>query len=162
MNEHSTIYPNWPIDWAVLWVLICTVNLTVCYHVTCAITQKGISGQTQKKWPNFSLNWQFWIFEPNLPNKYDVYIFGLLSCISFKYNRTNTVTGNPKTLKILPVYRKYTIAWPKIPKLWVNPKKCEWRKKAIQIRFTKVNVITALSVNYKVMQSLFVCTVGSL
>ena len=35
VNEHSTILPNWPNDWAVLWVLICTVHLTVCfYHVT--------------------------------------------------------------------------------------------------------------------------------
>ena len=35
INEHSTIYPNWPNDLAVLGVLICTVHLTVCsYHVT--------------------------------------------------------------------------------------------------------------------------------
>ena len=35
LNEHSTIWPNWPNDWAVLWVLFCTVYLTVCfYHVT--------------------------------------------------------------------------------------------------------------------------------
>ena len=34
VNEHSTILPNWPNDEAVLWVLICTVDLTVCsYHV---------------------------------------------------------------------------------------------------------------------------------
>ena len=34
-NDHSTIYPNRPNDWAVLWVLICTMHLTVCfYHVT--------------------------------------------------------------------------------------------------------------------------------
>ena len=35
INEHSTIWPNWPNDWAVLWVLICTAHLIVCfYHVT--------------------------------------------------------------------------------------------------------------------------------
>ena len=35
VNEHSTIWPNWPNDWAMLWVLISTVHLTVCYyHVT--------------------------------------------------------------------------------------------------------------------------------
>ena len=35
VNEHSTICPNWPNDSALLWVLICTVDLTVCvYHVT--------------------------------------------------------------------------------------------------------------------------------
>ena len=35
LNEQSTIWPNWPNDPAVFWVLICTVQLTVCsYHVT--------------------------------------------------------------------------------------------------------------------------------
>ena len=35
VNEHSTIWPNWPNAWAVLWVLICTVHLIVCFdHVT--------------------------------------------------------------------------------------------------------------------------------
>ena len=35
VNEQSTIWPNCPNDWAVLWVLICTVHLIVCfYHVT--------------------------------------------------------------------------------------------------------------------------------
>ena len=29
VNEHSTIWPNWPNDWAVFWVLICTVHLSV-------------------------------------------------------------------------------------------------------------------------------------
>ena len=26
VNEHSTIWPNWPNEWAELWVLICTVH----------------------------------------------------------------------------------------------------------------------------------------
>ena len=30
LNEHSTIWPNWPNDWAVFWVLICTVHLSEC------------------------------------------------------------------------------------------------------------------------------------
>ena len=35
VNKHSTIWPNWPNNWAVLWVLICTVHLIVCScHVT--------------------------------------------------------------------------------------------------------------------------------
>ena len=35
VKEDSTICPNLPNDWAVLWVLICTVHLIVCfYHVT--------------------------------------------------------------------------------------------------------------------------------
>ena len=35
VNEHSTIWPNWPNEWALLWVLICTVHLIVCfYHIT--------------------------------------------------------------------------------------------------------------------------------
>ena len=28
--EHSNICPNWPNDWAVFWVLTCTVDFTVC------------------------------------------------------------------------------------------------------------------------------------
>ena len=37
VNDHSMIYPNWPNDWVVLWVLIDTVHLTVSYyHVTYA------------------------------------------------------------------------------------------------------------------------------
>ena len=30
LNEHSTIWSNWPNDWAVFWVPICTVHLTEC------------------------------------------------------------------------------------------------------------------------------------
>ena len=34
VNEQSTIFPNQPNNWAVLWVLICTVDLAVCsYYV---------------------------------------------------------------------------------------------------------------------------------
>ena len=29
----ETIWPNWPNDWAVLWIRICTVHLTVCSYV---------------------------------------------------------------------------------------------------------------------------------
>ena len=32
INKHSTIQPNWLNDWAVLWVFICRVHLTVCYY----------------------------------------------------------------------------------------------------------------------------------
>ena len=39
---HSTIQPNWPNDWPVLWVLICTVHLTVCSdHVTYAFQSES-------------------------------------------------------------------------------------------------------------------------
>ena len=35
LNKHLTIWPSWPNDWAMLWVLICSMHLTVCsYHVT--------------------------------------------------------------------------------------------------------------------------------
>ena len=35
VDEHSTIWPNWPNDWSVSWVLICTVHLIACFfHVT--------------------------------------------------------------------------------------------------------------------------------
>ena len=89
---------------------------------------------------NFSLNWQFQILGPNLLSKYTVYIFGIC-CISFTNNRSNIFTENPKTLEILPFHQLYTKAWPKMRNLRVNPKKCERRKKAIPMRFTKVNVI---------------------
>ena len=69
------------------------------------------------------------------------YISNHICCISFANNRANIVTENPKTLKTLPLYQLYTKAWPKIRKLWANPKKCQRRKKAIPIRFTKVNVV---------------------
>ena len=59
------------------------------------------------------------------------------------------VTENPKTLKILSFYRFYTKAWPKIWKLWVNLEKCERRKIAIPIRFTKVNNNLFSEMNYK-------------
>ena len=33
-----TIWPNWPNDWPVFWVLVCTVHLTICScHVTYAL-----------------------------------------------------------------------------------------------------------------------------
>ena len=39
---HSTIQPNWRKDWDVLWVLICTVHLTVCSnHATYAFQSKS-------------------------------------------------------------------------------------------------------------------------
>ena len=42
INEHSSIQPNWPNDRAFLWVLICTVHLTVCpYHVTYAFQSES-------------------------------------------------------------------------------------------------------------------------
>ena len=35
INEHSTIWPNCPNDWAAFWLLICTVQFTGCScHVT--------------------------------------------------------------------------------------------------------------------------------
>ena len=41
VNEHSTISPNWPNDWAELGVLICTVHLTLpSYHVTYAFQRE--------------------------------------------------------------------------------------------------------------------------
>ena len=40
--KHPTIWPNWPNDWVVLWVLICTVHLTVCcYHLTYAFQSES-------------------------------------------------------------------------------------------------------------------------
>ena len=56
------MWPNWPIDWAVLWVLICPVHLTVCfYHFTyefesestlssCLNVKKLLSGSRRHIW----------------------------------------------------------------------------------------------------------------
>ena len=42
------------------------------------------------------------------------------------------VIENPKTLKILPFYRKCTRAWPKIRKLWGNKKNVSGGKRQFQ------------------------------
>ena len=42
VNKHSTIWPDWPNDWAAFWVLIYTVHLTVCYsHVKYAFQSES-------------------------------------------------------------------------------------------------------------------------
>ena len=42
VKEHSTIQPNSPSDWAVLWLLICTMHLTVgSYHDTHSFQSKS-------------------------------------------------------------------------------------------------------------------------
>ena len=42
LNEHSTIWPNWPNYRAVFWVFILTVHLTVCScHVTYAFQSES-------------------------------------------------------------------------------------------------------------------------
>ena len=71
----------------------------------------------------FQLKLTILIFGPNFLNKYAVYLFGIC-CIKFT-SRSNIFTENPKTLEILPFYRLYTKAWPKIRNLWVNLEKCE-------------------------------------
>ena len=30
VNKYSIVYQNWPNDWTVLWILICTVHFTEC------------------------------------------------------------------------------------------------------------------------------------
>ena len=69
MKKHSTIWPIWPNDWAVFWVLICTVELTVCsFHVTYAfqsesahyncLNVKDILGQSRRvMWSLSDCNW---------------------------------------------------------------------------------------------------------
>ena len=43
--EHSTIWPNWPNDWAVFWVLTCTVQLIILVSLT-----KWLSVPWRTKW----------------------------------------------------------------------------------------------------------------
>ena len=102
--------------------------------------------------PNISLNWQFWIFGLNLPNKYVLHTYtwytpNYICRISFTNSGTSVVSENPKALKILPFNRKYTITWPKIRKVWLNPKKCGRSKEAFPIRFIEGNVIRICNKN---------------
>ena len=96
--------------------------------------------------PDFSLNWQFQFFEPNLLNNIAVCIFGIQQTTydALASRITEQILKIRKLWKHYLFYHKYTkctiIAWLKIWKLWVNPKKNEWRKKAIQRRFTKANI----------------------
>ena len=69
VNEHSTICPNWPNDWAVFWVIICTVHLTVCScHVpykfqnestlcSCSNVNEILSPSRREIWSWSDRNW---------------------------------------------------------------------------------------------------------
>ena len=70
---------------------------------------------------SFSLNWKFCFFDQICHKR-----------VFLSKNR-----------KFLPFFRKCTIAWSKIRKLWVNPKKCVQRKMAIPRRFTRVKVLNS-------------------
>ena len=42
VRKQTTVYPKWPNDGAVLWILLCTVHLTVCpYHETSAFQSES-------------------------------------------------------------------------------------------------------------------------
>ena len=49
VNAKSTIWPNWTNDWAMLWVLICTVHLTVC---SCLVIYAFLRQSTLCIWLN--------------------------------------------------------------------------------------------------------------
>ena len=49
LNKHLTIWPSWPNDWAVFWVLISTMHLTVC---SCHVTYAFQSESTLFSYPN--------------------------------------------------------------------------------------------------------------
>ena len=63
------MWPNWPNDWAVFWVLICTVHLTVCScHVTypfqsestlyiCLTVKKSLARSRREIWSLSDCNW---------------------------------------------------------------------------------------------------------
>ena len=69
VNEHSTIWTDWPNDWAVFWVLVSTVHLTVCScHVTYALQSEStlysclnvkelLAGSRRKIWNLNDSNW---------------------------------------------------------------------------------------------------------
>ena len=50
VNEHSPIWPNWLNDWAVFWVLTCTVHLTVfSCHVKYAFVMTDLAPDSSKE-----------------------------------------------------------------------------------------------------------------
>ena len=65
-NWTRTQNPNWPNDWAVSWVLICTMRLTVCScHVTYAFQSNAFHvrfSSLAKKWWHHSKWRAFHIF----------------------------------------------------------------------------------------------------
>ena len=63
VNEHSTIWTNWPNEWAVFWVLICTVDLTACpCHVTYALqSESTLYNCFEQGVPWHSDNYRVWI-----------------------------------------------------------------------------------------------------
>ena len=51
---------NWPNDWAVFWVLICTVNLTVCsWHDSQMLLADKYSEHSSIVWPVWPIGWVF-------------------------------------------------------------------------------------------------------
>ena len=69
VNENSIIWPNWPNDWAVSWVLICKVHLTVCschltyafqseYTLYCCVNVKELLAPSRREiWSLSDCNW---------------------------------------------------------------------------------------------------------
>ena len=69
VNKHSTNWPNYQIDWAVFWVLICTVHLTVCFcyvtyasqsestHYSCLNVKEVLAQSTREIWSLNDCNW---------------------------------------------------------------------------------------------------------
>ena len=57
--EPTTALTNWPDDWAILWVLICTLHLTVCfYHVKYEFTRLRVYSQHRSViWPVWLNRW---------------------------------------------------------------------------------------------------------
>ena len=52
LQEDSTIYPNLPNDWAVLWVLICTVHFAVSYYLVTYEFQSESTLYSLREWEN--------------------------------------------------------------------------------------------------------------
>ena len=98
--------------------------------------------------PNFSKNWQFWVFEPNLPSEYDIYIFWYTPNQLHKQQNKccNQKSKNFENITFLPkIYNRVT----KNLKTSVN---VSGGKNAIPRSFTTVNIKIVLSV---VLSTLF-------
>ena len=76
--------------------------------------------------PNFNLNWQFYVFRPNLPNKYAVFLCGIHQTMyaALASRKTEQYSNRKsKNFENITFYRLYAKVWPKIRKIWVNPNK---------------------------------------
>ena len=94
VNEHSTIWQNWPNDWALFWVVICMVHLTVCScHVTYAFQSEStlssclnVKELLARSRPAIWILWKLLVDLRNLIARLKTSLFKLLELLVKPYN----------------------------------------------------------------------------